>query len=71
MNIERDRIAEGEAAADREADLLRRVDNAVARILADAEQDVAARRARLARWLEERAVMFAGISRDRPRKKTL
>ena len=71
--------------ADREArrrDLSKKVDDAVATILADAEQDVAARRARRARWLEEHAsraealldagaAIFVGIIRDRPRKKTL
>ena len=73
--------------ADREArrrELSKKVDDAVARILADAEQDVAARRARRARWLEEHAshadadalleagaASFVAIIRDRPRKKTL
>jgi hypothetical protein len=71
--------------ADREArrrQLSMKVDDAVARILADAEQDVADRRARRARWLTEQASradclleagarMFVDIIRDRPRKKTL
>jgi hypothetical protein len=71
--------------ADREArrrELSKKVDDAVARILADAEQDVAARRARRARWLEEHAshadalleagaASFVAIIGDRPRKKTL
>ena len=71
--------------ADREArrkELSKKIDDAVAKILADAEQDVAARRARRARWLEDHAsraealleagaATFVGIIRDRPRKKTL
>ena len=62
--------------------LARKIDDAVARILADAERDVATRRAHRARWLQEYAVRAdalleagtvtcAGIIRDRPRKKTL
>jgi hypothetical protein len=71
--------------ADREAQrrlLAKKIDDAVARILADAEQEVAARRAHRERWLTEYAaraevlletgaVAFVGIIRDRPRKKTL
>jgi hypothetical protein len=71
--------------ADREArrrELSKKVDDAVAKILADAEQDVAVRRARRAQWLEEHASRaerlleagagtFVDIIRDRPRKKTL
>ena len=70
--------------ADREAQrqqLARKIDDAVARILADAERDVATRRAHRARWLQEYAVRAdalleagtvtcAGIIRDRSRKKT-
>jgi hypothetical protein len=80
VNQERQRLE-----ADRETrrrELSKKIDDAVARILADAEQDVAARRARRARWLEDHAsraealleagaAAFVGIIRDRPRKKTL
>ena len=66
----------------RRRELSKKIDDAVARILFDAERDVTARRARRARWLEEHAsqaaallepgaAMFVGIIRDRPRKKTL
>ena len=80
--IERERQRlEAEREAQRQ-ELAKKVDDAVARILADAEQDVAARRARRARWLQEHAAWaeaviepaaatFVGIIRDRPRKKTL
>ena len=57
-----------------------RVDEAVARILAEAERDVAARRAHRERWLREHvqgghapldaAATFVNILRERPRKKT-
>ena len=71
--------------ADRQAQrhqLAKRIDVAVARILADAEVDVAVRRTRRERWLkdyvaraeaslETGAGTFVGIIRDRPRKKTL
>jgi hypothetical protein len=71
--------------ADREARLrilTGRIDEAVARLLADAEHDVAERRARRERWLKEQAARFealreagaltvATIVGDRPRKKTL
>ena len=71
--------------ADREAQrqqLAKKIDDAVARILADAEVDVAVRRTRRERWLkdyvaraeallETGAGTFVGIIRDRPRKKTL
>jgi hypothetical protein len=80
VDQERQRLeAEREA---RRQELSTKIDDAVARILADAEQDVAARRARRARWVEEHAsraeavvepgaATFVGIIRDRPRKKTL
>jgi hypothetical protein len=71
--------------AEREAKhhlLSKAIDDAIAKILADAERDVAARRAHRERWLKEYAsraeglletgaAMFVGIIRDRPRKKTL
>ena len=71
--------------AEREAQrrlLAKKIDDAIARILADAERDVAARRAHRDRWLDEYASRaealletgaetFVGIIRDRPRKKTL
>jgi hypothetical protein len=43
-----------------------RVNKAIARILADAERDVAERRARRERWMGDHAFL-----RDRPRKRTL
>jgi hypothetical protein len=60
----------------------RTVDDAVARILADAERAVAERRAHRERWMKEYAaradrladagaVLVAGILCERPRKKTL
>jgi hypothetical protein len=77
---ERQRL-EAEREAQRQL-LAKRIDDAVARILADAERDVAARRAHRERWLNEYAARveavletgaetFVGIIRDRPRKKTL
>lgn len=80
VDQERQRLeAEREA---RRRELAKKIDDAVERILVDAERDVAARRARRARWLEEHtsraaallepgAATFVGIIRDRPRKKTL
>jgi hypothetical protein len=62
--------------------LLEKVDVAVARLLADAERDVAERRGHRRRWLKEQAsrldalaepgaMTVVTILRDRPRKKTL
>jgi hypothetical protein len=80
--IERERKRIEEEREGRLRSLSAKVDEAVARILADAERDVAVRRARRERWLEERAKRadgllesaagtFIEIIRDRPRKKTL
>jgi hypothetical protein len=80
VDVERQRL-ESEREAQRQL-LSKKIDDAIARILSDAEQDVAARRARRERWLEEYAARaeavletgadtFVGIIRDRPRKKTL
>lgn len=72
-----------EAERDARRQLLsRKVDDAIAKILADAERDVVARRAHRDRWLkdyesrgdallETGAATFVRIIRDRPRKKTL
>jgi hypothetical protein len=80
VEAERARIA-GERPA-RLRLLAEKVDEAVARILADADRDVAARRAHRERLMNEHvargehilegaAGAFAGIIRDGPRKKTL
>ena len=80
VEAERARLAEERAARLRL--LAEKVDEAVARILADADRDVAARRAHRQRWMHEHiargehlmegaAGAFAGIIRDGPRKKTL
>jgi hypothetical protein len=80
VEAERKRIEEDRRARHRV--LAAKVDEAVARILAEAERDVAARRAHLERWLREHdrradallgaaADAFVSIIRDRPRKKTL
>jgi hypothetical protein len=80
IEAERRRLAE-----EREAklqSLAARVDEAVARILADAERDVAERREHRAAWIKEHiaqadslveaaAASFARIVREGPRKKTL
>ena len=80
VDAERMRLADAQAA--RLQAIAARVDEAVARILADAERDVAERRARRERWLTDHAARaerlldvaadtVAGFLRDRPRKKTL
>lgn len=80
VDAERQRLAADRAA--KHQVLAKKIDDAVARILADAEQDVAARRAHRERWLQEYAARaealletgvasFVAIIRDRPRKKTL
>ena len=80
--IETERVRIG---ADREAHLrllAAKVDEAVARILADAEHDVAERREHRIAWMREHAAhaddlidaaarAFADIIREGPRKKTL
>ena len=80
LEAERRRLQEERDA--RRRMLSARVDAAVARILADAERDVAVRRAHRQKWLKEHdrradgrfdvaAGAFVGIIPDRPRKKTL
>jgi DNA-binding SARP family transcriptional activator len=82
----RDRTDEGRRRLETEREaqrrlLSKRIDDAVDRILADAEQNVAARRAHREDWLKEYvsradtlletgADTCVGIIRDRPRKKT-
>ena len=79
LEAERKRLQEERDA--RRRMLSARVDAAVARILADAEHDVAVRRARHERWQQEHAhhgdtlldrtaETFVDILRDRPRTKT-
>lgn len=83
----RERLDEERQRLDAEREAQRRlmskkVDDAIATILADAEREVAARRAHRARWLKEytsraEALLETGADivvstiRDRPRKKTL
>jgi hypothetical protein len=80
VDAARTRLADAEAA--RLLAIAARVDEAVARILADAERHVAERRARRERWLTDHAARaerlldvaastVASFLRDRPRKKTL
>ena len=54
------------AALERLQAIADRVNEAIARILVDAERDVADRRARRERWMGDHALL-----RDRPRKRTL
>lgn len=80
VEAERSRLAEARAA---HLGLIERtIEAAVARILADAERDVAERRAHRERWrkdyaaradrlVDAGAVLVAGILCERPRKKTL
>ena len=83
----RERVDEERQRLDSEREAQRRllakkIDDAIATILADAERDVAARRALRERWLkaytsraeavlEAGADIVVGTIRDRPRKKTL
>lgn len=60
-------VERAEARASHLRRIERTVSDAVARILADAEHDVAERRAHRGRWPEE----CPGVVRSRPRKKTL